>query len=956
MKVNNQQQQQQQDSFETPSHQYQISISHSDDEYDRNNFRVKTLEALKKEQSQEVDDEEYEDYEDEDYGVILTEEERQRKESSTTQQPATTPTTTQKPEENTVIIFDNFILPGQNNNKQEDQGEENGEDEGKFLIGITLECCEIAIKKLNFKINLGIEYEYEYVDEDDEKSVTTEKTPTTKASTKSDDFEITTYRDGKKILGQAVVQVVTSKTVVNATKTEQPETFAVETTTEEENYPSTRSPLTPRTPATEDYYVIASVQTSRSVSGAHFLPFDNVEQEEKKRSKIELKNAPTKNDGRAVTTLTPDTENENVSSEVQDDELVTSSNVDVTTTQSTSKFIPQPSTESIIDKLDKIQSELSLGVLSGEFPVLKDTSSKKSKVSTTTTTTEAIDFEEETTARPFIRKFSPKSTIPTTQRTTTTQKVFIKSSPALPITTTTEESSPPITTTAEPSQRVNKKIIFEQEDSSDLSGLLPPGYKPRDSYKNKKLFTTSTTTTTTLPLVKEETIKSKNSSTAGRSYKPGSSSQLLPTSGLKGFKNKGKATKTSEDNETEIVPKKLLNKLFESSDDSVDISKFLPPDFSGNAKNNKTDDKLSVIPLNESEDDISKFLPKDFKPLSTTSKPKIKVVDDDDVSKFLPADFKPQQEEEGEKKDDVLSSILGKIKFSAPSDLLPSDFKESETPIYVPTSTESTPTNNNGKIVFPSRFGKKPQRVSTTQRPHGASGPPPPDIASGIRKGPPTRATTEFTGWPSKATTPISIEKLLELQGGAVQINFEDLLARSTATESTTTTTTTQSTTTSTTSRPTQPTVCRTECSLAATIRIVDGVEWSPELLTHHTSEYKKLAKTLEDELNSVYSNAPELRDWFRKVKIDSFSKGSVLVDYFVELAEVPKEINTQEIKALFHSALLPAHMKEQQSEESVGEGSPQPIIKEAFKLGNYVVDPVSTDFIGECCFVFFSL
>lgn len=126
-----------QDSFETPSHQYQISISHSDDEYDRNNFRVKTLEALKKGQSREVDDEEYEDYEDEDYGVILTEEERAVREGSTTLQPATTlapskpPTTTQKPEENTVIIFDNFILPGQD--KKQDEQESNNDEEGECL-------------------------------------------------------------------------------------------------------------------------------------------------------------------------------------------------------------------------------------------------------------------------------------------------------------------------------------------------------------------------------------------------------------------------------------------------------------------------------------------------------------------------------------------------------------------------------------------------------------------------------------------------------------------------------------------------------------------------------------------------------------------------------------------------------------------------------------------------------
>jgi hypothetical protein len=125
-----------QDSFETPSHQYQVSISHSDDEYDRNNFRVKTLESLKKGQSREVDEDEYEDYDDEDYGVILTEEERAIRERSTTLQPATTTTmpspTTQKPEENTVIIFDNFILPGQD--KKQDDQEQNNDEEGKCAV------------------------------------------------------------------------------------------------------------------------------------------------------------------------------------------------------------------------------------------------------------------------------------------------------------------------------------------------------------------------------------------------------------------------------------------------------------------------------------------------------------------------------------------------------------------------------------------------------------------------------------------------------------------------------------------------------------------------------------------------------------------------------------------------------------------------------------------------------
>jgi hypothetical protein len=133
---------------------------------------------------------------------------------------------------------------------------------------------------------------------------------------------------------------------------------------------------------------------------------------------------------------------------------------------------------------------------------------------------------------------------------------------------------------------------------------------------------------------------------------------------------------------------------------------------------------------------------------------------------------------------------------------------------------------------------------------------------------------------------------------------------------------------------------------LAATIRIIDGVQWSPELLTHHTDEYKKLASDLETSLNEVYLNSPTLKKWFKGVRIDGFSKGSVLVDYFIELNQLPEEMNTTEIKRIFHEALTPITMKN--NTEFEDEGSPQPIVKEAFKLGEFVVDPSSTDFIGE--------
>lgn len=111
--------------------------------------------------------------------------------------------------------------------------------------------------------------------------------------------------------------------------------------------------------------------------------------------------------------------------------------------------------------------------------------------------------------------------------------------------------------------------------------------------------------------------------------------------------------------------------------------------------------------------------------------------------------------------------------------------------------------------------------------------------------------TTEFTGWPSPPTTPFSIERLLAQQN-AESIDISVLLGAvaGQASSSTTTTTTTTSTTTTTTVRPTQPGLCRSECDLAGTIRIVDGVQWTPELLDHNTVEWKNLAHEVEAQVS----------------------------------------------------------------------------------------------------------
>lgn len=58
--------------------------------------------------------------------------------------------------------------------------------------------------------------------------------------------------------------------------------------------------------------------------------------------------------------------------------------------------------------------------------------------------------------------------------------------------------------------------------------------------------------------------------------------------------------------------------------------------------------------------------------------------------------------------------------------------------------------------------------------------------------------------------------------------------------------------------------------------------------------------------------------------------------------------MNTTEIKRLFHEALEPVLMQKNETVVDENEAQPQPIIKEAFKLGRFVVDPISTDFIGN--------
>ena len=96
------------------------------------------------------------------------------------------------------------------------------------------------------------------------------------------------------------------------------------------------------------------------------------------------------------------------------------------------------------------------------------------------------------------------------------------------------------------------------------------------------------------------------------------------------------------------------------------------------------------------------------------------------------------------------------------------------------------------------------------------------------------RETTAFTGWPT-SPTPAYVP--------------------TTTTESEVTTqSTTPRPTTTTTPRVTTVGQCGSECRLAGTIRLVEGVQWIPELSDHNTREWYQLATQITNEVTYTFT------------------------------------------------------------------------------------------------------
>lgn len=313
------------------------------------------------------------------------------------------------------------------------------------------------------------------------------------------------------------------------------------------------------TSTTESWVVVASVQTSRSVSSSML------------------------NSGAIKNITAQESPTSTASSPINKHKF---NNKPTITTTSTTTI------ESIIDKLDRVQSELSNGILYGSsgsnnsssiltdlqnsgnnddkrndaiissFTTPRMEKSISTSVSTTTSTTtttsrpttekeenedeekeeeEEEDSDDSNKESTFVRKF-----LPSKQRTST----------AATFTTTS--------TTAKPLQAGKKKSLIDTVKFDELltSGLLPPGFSPKSipAYKSKTI-TTTTTNETPLPVTNTvSTTQSAISSTSINTTPSVSSTTLTTTTTIS------------------AIPKSSgLNIKF--IDDSSALASLLPPGF-----------------------------------------------------------------------------------------------------------------------------------------------------------------------------------------------------------------------------------------------------------------------------------------------------------------------------------------------------------------------------------------
>jgi len=125
---------------------------------------------------------------------------------------------------------------------------------------------------------------------------------------------------------------------------------------------------------------------------------------------------------------------------------------------------------------------------------------------------------------------------------------------------------------------------------------------------------------------------------------------------------------------------------------------------------------------------------------------------------------------------------------------------------------------------------------------------------------------------------------------------------------STSTTPTTTSTTPTTTTLPpksTTPGVCGKFCSLAGTIFVKSGLDWSEELLYAYSDVYEEVTEQVVNEITKVFEKV-YFGNAFEFASVEAFSREgeTVLIDFYIQFGGIVFNVDTKDIKDSFGEVL----------------------------------------------------
>ncbi|KAK9880412.1 hypothetical protein WA026_010291 [Henosepilachna vigintioctopunctata] len=552
--------------------------------------------------------------------------------------------------------------------------------------------------------------------------------------------QIDDYHEDTKF-DEPVVSVITTKSVINNT--------VIATTPSPLDTIHTTSISVGN--STDSWVVVASVQTSKSISGARYLPSSIVAQEER----FTLLNEKDRQESsEEITTTERNLEDDEYEDEATTEDFIT-------------QTVMKHSTESLIDKLDRVQSDLSSVLLTGGYKnednniaVITENITDKTFVAEMTespTIASQIFPPAPKSFVPVIKKFSAQARPPSTnlypKRKSLAQRKFATS-------TTTVR---PITLEESENKGLPKFTIAKSD------ALLPPGYKApteKDSSSEllNELLKKFKDATTKQNEKAESNNKLPSNDTPQHRFGVGNDTHAENTT-TSSYSSEELLTSTNVSSKTgkligikDIIPNGFRNPL--SSIDSIlkktkldDISAFLPPGYSsksasqlnssstdGTLDNREAHDKTSkytsssdvkptvisvdtILQKSKQEKNIGALLPSGYQPPDPTSTKKSLKIDDllqkskeDDLSGLLPPGYKLP--DSTTKKSSKIDDLLQNSKQDDISSLLPPGFK-------LPNSTSKKSSKiedllQNSKEDDISAFlppGFKPKSHSTSSKP-----------------------------------------------------------------------------------------------------------------------------------------------------------------------------------------------------------------------------------------------